>query len=64
MATHRIEDWYKNNEDVQSKLGLLSTYLGHVSIASTQRYLTLTTELLHQASNRFNKYFVSVKNKK
>ena len=58
MAVHRLEDWYRQGANVQSKLHLLSTYLGHVKIASTQQYLTMTTELLQQASNRFNLYFV------
>jgi integrase len=61
MATHRIEDWYRQGESVQSKLGLLSTYLGHVDIAATQRYLTITTELFQQASQRFNEYFTHIK---
>lgn len=60
FAVHRLEDWYRRGVDVQSKLGLLSTYLGHVGIASTQRYLTMTTELLQQASQRFNQYFTSL----
>lgn len=60
MATHRLEDWYRQGIDVQSKLGLLSTYLGHVNISGTQRYLTMTTELLEQASFRFNQYFNQV----
>lgn len=57
FACHRLEEWYHKSEDVQSKLGVLSTYLGHVNIESTQRYLTMTTELLQQASKRFNQYF-------
>ena len=60
FAVHRLEQWYRKGEDVQSKLGLLSTYLGHVGIASTQRYLPMTTELLQQASHRFNRYFTSI----
>ncbi len=61
MATHRLEEWYRKGECVQSKLEFLSTYLGHVKIASTQRYLTMTTELLQQASQRFNQYFTPTK---
>lgn len=64
MAVHRLEDWYRRGEDIQSKLRLLSTYLGHVDIASTQRYLTMTSELLQQASKRFNQYFTSTQNSK
>ena len=60
FAVHRLEEWYRGGEDVTSKLGVLSTYLGHVSIASTQRYLTMTTEILDQASQRFRGYFTTI----
>jgi integrase len=61
FAVHRLEDWYRKGEDVQSKLGLLSTYMGHGSISGTQRYLTMTTELLQHASGLFDQYFSSAK---
>jgi site-specific recombinase XerD len=35
-------DWYRQGSDVQSLLPALSTYLGHVNLTSTQRYLTMT----------------------
>lgn len=57
FAVHRLEEWYRKGKNVQSKLGLLSTYMGHVSIASTQQYLTMTPELLQEVSQRFNRYF-------
>jgi len=57
FAVHRLENCYRNGEDVQSKLGLLSTYMGHVNIYGTQRYLTMTSELLQHASQRFEKFF-------
>jgi integrase/recombinase XerD len=41
---------------VQRLLPQLSTYLGHGSVAATQRYLTLTPELLREASARFERY--------
>ena len=41
---------------MQRLLPKLSTYLGHVHIVGTQRYLTLTPELLRQASLRFERY--------
>ena len=34
----------------------LSVYLGHAHLADTQVYLTMTAELLHQASTRFERY--------
>jgi site-specific recombinase XerD len=55
-ALHRLTVWYREGKDVQRLLPLLSTYLGHVDIASTQLYLTMTPELLHEASKRFAKY--------
>jgi integrase/recombinase XerD len=54
-ATHHLITWYREGKDVQRMLPYLSTYLGHVSIESTQLYLSLTPELLEQASNRFHR---------
>jgi len=34
----------------------LATYLGHINLSGTQRYLTLTGELLSEASSRFERY--------
>ncbi|HKM69658.1 MAG TPA: tyrosine-type recombinase/integrase [Stellaceae bacterium] len=56
FAVHRLVSWYRDGADVQRLLPKLSTYLGHVHIAGTQRYLTLTPELLRQASLRFERY--------
>jgi len=56
FAVHRLVSWYRQGADVQRLLPHLATYLGHVHIAATQRYLTLTPELLHQASKRFEYY--------
>lgn len=55
-AVHRLTAWYREGKDVQRLLPLLSTYLGHIDIASTQLYLTMTPELLHEASQRFAQY--------
>jgi hypothetical protein len=41
---------------VQKLLPLLSTYMGHTNIGGTQHYLTMTPELLQQASARFVTY--------
>jgi len=56
FAVHRLTACYREGGDVQRLLPQLATYLGHVDIASTQRYLTLTPELLGQASYRFEQY--------
>jgi len=57
-AVHRLIDWYQNGIDLHKMLPQLATYLGHVNLASTQHYLTLTPELLQQASLRFEHYYV------
>lgn len=56
FAVHRLTAWYKQGADVQRLLPALSTYLGHVELKSTQRYLTMTPELLRQANIRFESY--------
>jgi site-specific recombinase XerD len=55
-AVHRLTAWYREGKNVQRLLPLLSTYLGHVDLVSTQIYLTVTPELMHEASKRFAKY--------
>jgi site-specific recombinase XerD len=55
-AVHRVIAWYRAGADVQRLLPQLATYLGHVDAASTQRYLTMTAELLNEASFRFERY--------
>jgi site-specific recombinase XerD len=56
VAVHRLLAWYRAGEDVQRLLPHLSTYLGHISVAATQGYLTMTPELLCQAGKRFERY--------
>ncbi|HWC18343.1 MAG TPA: tyrosine-type recombinase/integrase [Terriglobales bacterium] len=56
FAVRRLTSWYEQGADVQRLLPHLATYLGHVSIAATQVYLTMTPELLHAASRRFERY--------
>ena len=56
FAVHRLISWYRLGADVQRLLPQLATYLGHIHIAATQRYLTMTPELLHEASRRFEHY--------
>jgi len=55
-AVHRVVAWYRTGRDVQRLLPRLATYLGHIDIQSTQRYLHMTTDLLQEASQRFAKY--------
>lgn len=56
FAVHRLVTGYRENKNVQKLLPQLSTYLGHARISSTQWYLTMTPELLSEASLRFEHY--------
>jgi site-specific recombinase XerD len=55
-AVHRLVAWYRSGENLQFMLPRLATFLGHVNLVGTQRYLTLTPELLDEASARFERY--------
>jgi hypothetical protein len=52
----RLVRWYREGADVQRLLPQLATYLGHVHITGTQRYLSMTPELLQQACARFEQF--------
>ena len=56
FAVHRLIAWYREGADVQACLPLLATYLGHVNVSGTQAYLSMTPELLAEASKRFERY--------
>ena len=57
FAVHRLLHWYKEGINVQDKLPLLSTFMGHVDIYSSQVYLTITDDILIEANNRFYNQF-------
>jgi integrase/recombinase XerD len=56
FTVHRLTSWYREGKDVQRLLPQLSVYLGHRHLAATSVYLTMTPELLEQASQRFEHY--------
>jgi integrase/recombinase XerD len=47
-------NWYYDGGDVQARLPLLSTWLGHVDPASTYWYLHAVPELLTLAADRLD----------
>jgi site-specific recombinase XerD len=55
FVVHRMLAWYREGIDVQARLPYLWTYLGHRDLHSTIVYLTVTQELLQEASERFRK---------
>jgi integrase/recombinase XerD len=46
MAVRTLLDWYRAGEDVDRRMPLLSTFLGHVDPASTYWYLQAVPELM------------------
>lgn len=55
FAVRTLIDWYQAGEDVDSKMPLLSTYLGHTDPASTYWYLQAAPELLGLVSGRLGR---------
>lgn len=53
FAVSRVAAWYEQGRDVNALLPALSTYLGHVSVENTRRYLTANGVLLEHAAARF-----------
>ena len=53
MVVNRILEWYRSGINPQDRLPFLATYLGHRDINSTLVYITVTQDLLQEASERF-----------
>jgi len=52
FAVNTLVDWYRSGLEINSKMHLLSTYLGHVRPAHTYWYVTSTPQLLALAMQR------------
>jgi integrase/recombinase XerD len=48
-------DWYEAGEDIDRRMPLLSTFLGHTDPASTYWYLQAVPELLTVVSSRLER---------
>jgi integrase/recombinase XerD len=57
FAVNVLLRWYRQGADVEAKLPLLATYMGHVSIASTHYYLHWIEPLRTAASERFARHY-------
>ena len=57
LAVNALIRWYRAGVDVQAKLPLLATWLGHVSILSTYHYLHFVESLRSAANRRFNRSY-------
>jgi len=56
-AVLRLTLWCEQDADLGAKLPLLATYLGHVGLASSQRYLQLTQDLVAEVTRRHQSRF-------
>lgn len=57
FAVETLVQWYRSGQDVERRLPVLSTYLGHVHVADTYWYLTACPELMGLAVKRFEDYW-------
>lgn len=57
FATRTIKRWLDHGEDVNAKLYLLSTYLGHIHPEDTYWYLSSTPELMKLSSSKYELVF-------
>jgi len=52
FAVQTLLRWYRAGEDIDRRLPVLSTYLGHVHVSDTYWYLSSWPELMQEAMNR------------
>ena len=60
FAVHRLLRWYRQGADLDAKLPVLATYMGHLSVVGTQHYLHLTAELFPEITTRSQAHFGDV----
>ncbi len=52
FAVNTLIRWYRANEDIERRLPVLSTFLGHAHVADTYWYLSVHPELMGLATSR------------
>ena len=55
FAVQTLLQWYRAGEDVERRLPILSTYLGHVHVGDTYWYLSSWPELMREAMGRLER---------
>jgi hypothetical protein len=53
--------WYRAGEDVERRLPVLSTYLGHAQVTDTYWYLSCTPQLIAAAGKRLEQRWDGVR---
>lgn len=52
FALNTLIEWYRTGQDIERRLPVLSTYLGHAHVADTYWYLSIHPELMGLATRR------------
>lgn len=55
FAVQTLLHWYRNGEDIQRRLPVLSTYLGHGHVSDTYWYVSATPELMAAVGRQLDK---------
>jgi integrase/recombinase XerD len=56
MVVRRIQAWHSQDVDVDGKIAVLATYLGHVLVSDVYWYLSAVPELMSIVADRFETY--------
>jgi integrase len=56
MVVRRIQTWHTQNVDVDAKIAVLATYLGHVEVSDVYWYLSAVPELMDIVGERFEAF--------
>lgn len=57
FAVHRLAKWLHESADLDVKLPILATYMGHKELAGTQKYLQLTADMFPDLTTMFEKKY-------
>ena len=57
FAVETLLNWYRSGQDIEQRLPVLSTYLGHARVSDTYWYLSTCPELMGLAVNRFERHW-------
>jgi integrase/recombinase XerD len=57
FAVHCLKKWVDNGEQINALLPVLSSYMGHVNLASVNNYLRLTADVFPDITHRVESYF-------
>ena len=60
FAVHALRRWYRDGADLNAKLPLLATYLGHQHVSGTQHYLHLVADIFPEITARVDAAFGDV----